>query len=382
MATLTKFLASLTPPPVVNPDEYDGLELFRWRFFVFRPALFKKEAFFLAGALFYLAFFFYGRWFNARKATKWLEAHLSVLESQFSKPQVSFFLIIQVRILSTGPEKNWIQDGYSDFFNFSTGRRNVASLHTVFALRPRHDLLQMTFQTLRTFVDLQYRPQDDLQLDFRLLPGAVPYDFVWGVVSKDELLFVKNNRWDLTFTRTTENPGVPSRFSVMSEFADVTDGVLKAFPLAKILEDSKLAPYIRSLTITDQPRDRPTKPVQPQKHVILSLNVPPASQTAATVDIVAAIFPFIDSLSKVAIRPETKTKLKKIREGTASDIKKEAERDKKEQEAEALEDKKAAKRKAEEERVAKLSAAEQQKILERERKRSIRKSQGKITARK
>lgn len=43
----------------------------------------------------------------------------------------------------------------------------------------------------------------------------------------------------------------------------------------------------------------------------------------------------------------------------------------------AREDQKAAKRKAEDERVSKLSSGEQQKILERERKRSIRKTQGK-----
>lgn len=88
-------------------------------------------------------------------------------------------------------------DGYTDFFNFSTGRRNVASLHTIFALRPRHDLMQWAFQFGRTFVDLQYRPQDDIQLDFRLAPGALPHDFVWAVIAKDELLSIKDSRWDL-----------------------------------------------------------------------------------------------------------------------------------------------------------------------------------------
>lgn len=83
-----------------------------------------------------------------------LDAHLPVLEQQFSKPT----------------NEGLTQDGNSDFFNFSTGRRNVASLHTIFALRPRHDLFQWAFQVLRTFVDLQYRPKDDLQLDFKLLP--------------------------------------------------------------------------------------------------------------------------------------------------------------------------------------------------------------------
>lgn len=88
-------------------------------------------------------------------------------------------------------------DGYSDAFNFSTGRRNVASLHTIFTMCPRHDFFQWAFQTGRTFVDLQYRPSDDLQLDFKLSSGALNESFVFAIVAKDELLSVKNGRWDL-----------------------------------------------------------------------------------------------------------------------------------------------------------------------------------------
>jgi hypothetical protein len=36
-SALNKFVASLTPPPVINPVEYDGLE-YRWKMLVFRPA--------------------------------------------------------------------------------------------------------------------------------------------------------------------------------------------------------------------------------------------------------------------------------------------------------------------------------------------------------
>ena len=88
-------------------------------------------------------------------------------------------------------------DGYSDFFNFSTGRRNITSLHTIFTLRPRHDFFQWAFQTGRTFIDLQYRPRDDLQLDFKLSSGALNDSFVFAIVAKDELLAVKDGRWDL-----------------------------------------------------------------------------------------------------------------------------------------------------------------------------------------
>lgn len=109
------------------------------------------------------------------------QVHLPLLELQFSRPTAG----------------SLTADGSSDFFNFSTGRRNVASLHTIFALRPRHDLFQWLFQTFRTFIDLQYRPKDDLQLDFKLLPGTLPDSFVWGILTKDELRTVTDDRWDL-----------------------------------------------------------------------------------------------------------------------------------------------------------------------------------------
>ncbi|KAF8897552.1 hypothetical protein BD779DRAFT_386164 [Infundibulicybe gibba] len=371
MSVLTKILASLTPPPIVNPVHYDGWE-WKYRFFVFRPALLKNEVFLLSAILLYVAVVFYGRSLNKSKANKWLAAHMPILEQQFTKPSVG----------------GLIQDGNSDFFNFSTGRRNIASLHTVFTLRPRHDLFQWLFQIGRTLVDLQYRPQDDIELDFKLIPGTLPHDFVWAVVAKDELLSVKDGRWDLTFTKTTETAALPSTYSVMSEFADVTENLLKpigAFSLGAILQDPKIQPYFRSLSVTDQPRDRPPSPLpanEREKHVILSLIAPPSSSAKDTAALVAALFPFIDVLGKMVLRPETKNKLKKVREDLDKDLKDDAEREKKEELSQAQDDKKAAKRRAEEERVSKLSAAEQKKILEKERKRTIRKTQGKTAVKK
>lgn len=367
-SALNQLLAGLTPPPVINPVEYEGLE-FRWKMFVFRPALFKTELYLLTGVLVYVAVIFFGSSSNAAKANKWFAAHLRIFEEQFSKP-----------LGRTGLTK----DGYTDFFNFSTGRCNVASLHTIFTLRPRHDLLQWAFQIGRTLVDLQYRPKDDIQLDFRLAPGALPHDFVWAVVAKDELLSIKDKRWDLTLTKTSENSSLPSMLSVMSEFGDVTENLLKP-SLISALSDPKILPYFRSLSVTDQPRIRPDAPLAPNhrhKHVILSLVAPPPGHAADTTALVSALFPFIDSLSQVNLRPETKTKLRKIREDLDKDLKADSEREKKEEVSQAAEDKKAAKRRAEEERIGKLPASEQRKILEKERKRSIRKTQGKSIVRK
>jgi hypothetical protein len=46
-------------------------------------------------------------------------------------------------------------------------------------------------------MDLQYRPTDSLELDFTLAPGILQSDFVFAVVAKDQLVTIKDNRWDL-----------------------------------------------------------------------------------------------------------------------------------------------------------------------------------------
>jgi len=70
-------------------------------------------------------------------------------------------------------------------------------LHTVFTLRPRHDFFQIAFQFLWGLQDLSYRPADEIELDFRLADGLGVPDFVFGVVSKEEMVTIRDKRWDL-----------------------------------------------------------------------------------------------------------------------------------------------------------------------------------------
>lgn len=168
------------------------------------------------------------------------------------------------------------------------------------------------------------------------------------------------------------------------EFADVTDNILKShgpFTLSSVLSNPAVLPYFRSLSLTDQPRVRPLVPVpasQRKKHLILSLTVPPSSNAAATLPLVEAVFKLVDVIAATggwgigkgqggksgvglapSLRPETRTKLRAIREKLDKEIKEESVKEKRE-EAEA--EKAAAKKKAEEERLSKLSAADQKKV--------------------
>ncbi|CDO75603.1 hypothetical protein BN946_scf184858.g43 [Trametes cinnabarina] len=235
MATLN-IAKYLTPPMPDVTAEYDGLE-FRWRFITFRPAYFKNELYFIAAALLYVVVYLVGKQANRTRARKWFDEHLPIYQAQFSKPTHATGLV---------------QDGNSDFFVFSTGRRALTSLHTTFTLRPRHDLFQYLFQVVRGLIELDYKVYDEVELEFTFREpagkeGAVP-ECVWAVVAKDELKKIRDQRWDLTFTKTTDSPSLPATLAVMSEFADVTANLLKpygTFSLPALLASPAIQPRVR-----------------------------------------------------------------------------------------------------------------------------------------
>jgi hypothetical protein len=121
-------------------------------------------------------------------------AHKSLFAAQFTRPSAKPTLV---------------QDGNSDFFNFSTGRRAVRSLHTVFRMLPRHDFFQGIYQFAYSNYDLKYRPEDRVQLEFALDDAACAQfpDFVWAVVAKDELSHIRDERWDLVGLVHLRNAG-------------------------------------------------------------------------------------------------------------------------------------------------------------------------------
>lgn len=93
-----------------------------------------------------------------------------------------------------------LSDGPTDFFNLSTGRRGIETLHTVFALNPRHDLLQTLYHVGWGFAQLDYEPTDEVYLDFLLPSTTSSVGFVWALVNKEELRDIKKSRWDLVRT--------------------------------------------------------------------------------------------------------------------------------------------------------------------------------------
>ena len=221
------FLQKVTPPPFVQSEDWNGTE-YRYQRIVFRPARkssfdclhvrltqalpseFQVEGIFLLGIVAYFVLWYFGKAQNHRRATAWyvvspcifahhpyfhrLDAHVPLFEAQFSAP------IAKSRAI--------VQDGACDFFNYSTGRRGLVSLHTTLALLPRHDVLLRVYNFLWTMYDLTYTPRDEIQLDFTLQSSNPTSPFVWGILKKDEMAEMRRTRWDLV--RITDSNIAPN----------------------------------------------------------------------------------------------------------------------------------------------------------------------------
>ena len=125
-----------------------------------------------------------------------------------------------------------------------------------------------------------------------------------------------------------------------TEYADLSETLLKEhgnFSLVKVLNDPKILPYLISLSVTDQPAERPTLPPHPEereKHVVIKLSVPRGAQVKDTQEFVTSIFQLVDIVGTKfasALRPDTKSKLKKVREELDKQLKVEATKEQKDE---------------------------------------------------
>jgi hypothetical protein len=65
--------------------------------------------------------------------------------------------------------------------------------------------------------------------------------------------------------------------------------------------------------------------------VLLSLTAPPAGAAAVTLPLVRATFQLVDALDRLALRPETRTKLRKAREDVVARMRDEVDKEAREE---------------------------------------------------
>jgi len=201
--------------------------------------------------------------------------------------------------------------------------------------------------------------------------------FVWGIVHKDLMKRLREDRYDLSLTTTKDHDKLPVWATIMSESAEVTTTLLTP-ELIKAVEQA--GELMEALVITDQPQDQPKKlnDTIPKKRISLSMKLPSSpSEHAATLPLFQYFLRLPDHLVSVAhFRPEAMRRIRATREDEIKKIKKVDEQEKAEERK--LEADKAKKEKRET-LLKGMSADEQREFLDKEREKDMRRSQKKTT---
>ena len=317
---------------------------------------FQVEILMMGVLLLYYLYYLLGSYRNKRLARRYFKSNEALFASQYA----------QVGSPRDGEEQGFEEqtsDGPATFLTYLSGRRHIAYTHVKVALVPRHDPIGYVTDSIGSlFFGTVFKvPRDTVTFEF--VVSAKIESFVWAVVHKRNLRPLSADRYDLSFTKTSDHTALGTRYAVMSELSEVTDNVFGQVPeLLALLPNAERV--FEWLIVSDQPVDVPTRPDFPpaQKRLILHMRLPrtAADEQVATKLIEQALY-LTDILAiKGSFRLEASRKLQNAREAAMAKIKKSTAKD-----MDLInQERKLEKERIEKERVSKLSAEEQRKVKE------------------
>ncbi|OJD09644.1 hypothetical protein ACJ73_10170 [Blastomyces percursus] len=366
---------------------------------------------------------------NRRRAKKWAQAHLPILQSEFavvgyggvggarralSVDNVQAEGLAKASATASAsassgdelevPASMLKEMSGTEFVTYATGRQNVAFMDVSIKLFRWYNPLYMLGDfAVSMFFDSWPVPVervectaysfDGKEKDLVPAPSAVEkelieqrtkgaansssYDgFVFAVVHKNCMRKLREDRYDISLTFTRDNPKLPQWATVMSESAEITDTMLTA-DLIKAVEDA--GEDFEYLIITDQPLDKPTKldETTPGKRINLSLRLPKSGSYTTTMPIFTYFLRLTDRVVSAAhFRAEVVRKLRNTRDEETRKLRRAHEVEKSEErklQAEKV-------KKEERDRLLRgMSAEEQRKFLEKERERETKRGMKKAT---
>ncbi|CAJ0553671.1 Ff.00g121830.m01.CDS01 [Fusarium sp. VM40] len=335
---------------------------------------------------------------NRSRAKAWIRAHAPVFHKEYAL--VGFSGVPTADNEDVNPETLIKEKSLFEFATYATGRQNTAFTDVKLTLTKKFNPIVNGFEHLASFfiesfdtptdaVEVITYPFDGKEnLTVPSLPGASEirakdakstYDgFVWGVVHKDVMRRVRDERYDVSLTFTKDNPKLPAWLTVMSESAEITDTLLYPELIAAIKAAGDLFEYI---IISDQPVDKPLtlEETFPRKRLFLKYALPSSGNYDTLLPLFSHFLQFPDVLVKVAhFRPEVSKKVRTIRENAISELKKSAESQRQEELLVEKEKARKAKRDAE---LKGLDAKAQKRYLEKEKEKEMRKAQRRQTQR-
>ncbi|ORX33760.1 hypothetical protein BD324DRAFT_638477 [Kockovaella imperatae] len=362
MSNWVQILNSLNPPMAPVAGTYDGLE-YKWKMFVFRPALFKREAIVVSVLGAYLLWFYAVGYLSYSRATKTFDRFKPLLKSNFS----SFY-----KLVHSGPGQH---------LQYATGRRNIISLHGTLMLYPFHDLFGLIVRLVKMIIEPTFDGSESLSWNLTLGRGETGLQGdglgVWAVVDKGSIRQIRADRWDLSFPKLHEHASVPKNFQLFSEHSEISEILFKTpnVGLAELLANPAATKVLKFFLITDQPAKRPTKALAAKfkaREIVLSFRKPSSADDYAAVNAwLQVAFNVADLLGKGPTRSDIAKKLSSTRGNVDGDLTKAYNKEQAEDNPEmTAEEKKLAKKKAAREQ---LSEKELKKLEELEKKREMRK---------
>jgi len=371
---------------------------------------FKAEGLILGFVAVFLLVHLFGARLNRNKAKKWMRAHAAPLASEFAT--VGFKGVPLPTLEKNGEDlvkqvedsdlsKSALKESsLFEFTTYATGRANVAFVDVKLTLKKRFNpLIVISEYVLGFFMESLGQPEDVCEAilypfdgqEEKLVPsvpGAAElrpkdskssYDnFVWGLVHKERMKQVRDDRYDVSLTLTKDNSKLPNWLTVMTESAEITDLILTP-ELIKAAETA--GDLFEYLIVTDQPVDRPTTvdETKPRKRIFLKYRLPSDGDYTPLLPIFKIYLRLSDLLAQSAhFRPEVTRKVRLVREEAIKFIKKADEEEKAAELAAEREKARKAKRDAE---LSQLDAKAQKKYLEKERERELRKQTKRQTTR-
>ncbi|KAF2803277.1 DUF1682-domain-containing protein [Mytilinidion resinicola] len=371
---------------------------------------FRQEMYIAPFILLVILVHVWGTKTNRRKARGWITSHAPILHQEFAlvgfgvRPKaptaddVSAMGLRQAAeaAAAKGDTSSLLKEkAANEFTSYATGRQNVAFVDFKISMYKRYNpLVWLGEVAFSLFFESLPAPEERVEAtlylfdgrETKLVPGGETLKkvgnshvdgFVWGIVHKDLMRRLREDRYDLSLTTTKDHEKLPVWATIMSESAEVTTTLLTP-ELIKAVEQA--GELLEALVISDQPQDQPKKldDTIPKKRISLSMKLPSnASDYEATLPIFQYFLRMSDHLASVAhFRPEAMRRIRQTREDEIRKIKKVDEQEKAEERK--LEADKAKKEKREN-LLKGMSADEQRKFLEKEREKDMRRSQKKTT---
>ena len=253
---------SASPTPTAPPIKFDGPWYALWE----RHSLdeFQFEGYILLLLFGILGWHLWGTRRNRTIAKKFFGSISPVLSQEFA--YVGFDPYSQANTEQVVTADYALKENHPlEFITYASGRQNIAFMHTTIKLQRRSNPITWFGEHLFAFFfESLPAPTDNATITISPFDGQDPgkggpsskYDsFVWALVNKNQMKRWREDRYDLSLTKTSDWDGLPNWLAVMSESKEIGDTVLTKELKEAVVDCQDILEY---LIVSDQPIDKPT----------------------------------------------------------------------------------------------------------------------------